>query len=199
MGERLVEITEGRLTLVYGSAGSGKTNLCLWILSKALGPSLYLSTEGTIPIALLDRYSLTGGEFYFREAFSLEDLSVQLTSMFAEGSLGRFRSICVDSVNAHYRYEVAERRDANKLLSTLLALLSHTASRYGSRVLLTAQVREEEGEQVPSGYDILSFWSDVILRIRRSGDAREIEPIKPGELRGLRLAFRISERGVVFG
>lgn len=119
--------------------------------------------------------------------------------MFAEGSLGGYRSVCVDSVNAHYRYEVAWRQDASKLLNTLLAVLSHAASRFGSRILLTAQVREEEGEQVPSGYEVLSFWSDVILRVRRVGDAREVELVKPGELRGLRLTFRIGERGVEFG
>ncbi len=199
LSERLLEISGGRVTLVYGNAGSGKTNLCLWVLSKTPGPALYLSTEGTIPAPLLDRYSLVDREFYFREAFSLEDLSVQLVGMLAEGSLGDFKSICVDSVNAHYRYEVAGRQDANKLLNALLAALSYAASRFGSRVVLTAQVREEEGEHVPSGYDVLSFWSDVILRARRSGDLRELEAVKPEELRGLRFAFRISERGVEFG
>lgn len=193
-----MEISEGRVVLIFGSAGSGKTNLCLWIMSRSFEPSLYVSTEGSIPVALLDRYSLTTKDFYFEEVFSLEDLSVQLTSMYVDDYLRKFKNICIDSVNAHYRYEAIERSEANKLLNTSLAILSHAASRFRARILLTAQVREEEGELIPSGYDILQFWSDVIIEARKSGDVREIELVKPVELRSHKLKFKISDRGVEF-
>lgn len=194
----MIEITEGKVILIYGSAGSGKTNLCLWILSKSPGPSLYISTEGTIPVMLLDRYSLTSKEFYFEEAFSLEDLSVQLVSMFLDGSLRTFRNICVDSINSHYRYESIERPEANKLLNASLAVLSHQANAFGTRVLLTAQVREEEGELVPSGFEILNFWSDIVAIVRRSEDRREIELVKPEGLKGRKIGFKIGGQGVRF-
>ncbi|MCX8184515.1 MAG: hypothetical protein RMI56_06545 [Sulfolobales archaeon] len=186
------------MSLLYGSAGVGKTNLCLWIVSKSSKPSLYLSTEGSIPIPLLERYSLCSREFYFREIFSLEDLSILLIEMFLDYSLSKFKNVCIDSINTHYRYEVVERPIANKLLNTSLAILSYTASSFGSRILLTAQVREEEGEVVPSGYEILDFWSDIIVEIKKKGNDREIEVVKPSEFRNRRIKFSITDRGIEF-
>ncbi|MEM2006764.1 MAG: hypothetical protein QXG17_00220 [Sulfolobales archaeon] len=193
-----MKTTEGKITLMYGNAGSGKTNICLWMLSKSSGPSLYISTEGPIPIALLDRYSLYDKELYFREIFSLEDLSIQMINMYVDGLLKEFRSICVDSINAHYRYEVIERHEANRLLNASLAVLSYVTIQFGARVLLVAQVREEEGEAVPSGFEILSFWSDIIAEVKRSGDKRELIMVKPEELKGRKIGFKISDQGVEF-
>ena len=167
-------------------------------MSQSSEPGLYLSTEGTIPSELLERYSLLDKQFYFRELFSLEDMSIQLAEMYLSGSLGSFGSVCVDSVNAHYRYEVVERADANKLLNASLSILSHASARFGTRVLLVAQVREEEGEVVPSGYEILDFWSDVVMEVRKDGPRRVVELVKPSEFKGLRLEFRIDERGIKF-
>ncbi|MEM1651297.1 MAG: hypothetical protein QW780_02905 [Sulfolobales archaeon] len=186
------------MTLMYGSAGSGKTNICLWMLSRSDGLSLYISTEGSIPVALLERYSPYGRELYFKEVFSLEDLSIQLVDMYVDGLLRGFKNICVDSINAHYRYEVIERREANRLLNTSLAVLSHVASQFRTRVLLVAQVREEEGEVIPSGFEILSFWSDVVTELKRSGDRRELTIVKPEEFRDRKIRFKITERGIEF-
>lgn len=193
-----MEATDGKVTSIYGSAGSGKTNLCLWILSSVPAPSLYISTEGSIPASLLDRYSLTTKDFYLTESLSLEDLATQIVDMFLSGELLKYKNICVDSINAHYRYEVMERPNANKLLNITLAILSYVASRHGSRVLLTAQVREEEGEVVPSGYEVLEFWSDLVLEVRKSGIRRVVSMIKPTDLRGRKAEFSISEWGIVF-
>lgn len=161
-------------------------------------PNLYISTEGSIPTSLLDRYSLTTKDFHFTESLSLEDLATRVVDMFLGGELSKYKNICIDSINAHYRYEVVERPDANKLLNTTLAILSYVSDRYGSRVLLTAQVREEEREVIPSGYEVLEFWSDLILEVRKSGIRRVVSAIKPAELRGRRVEFSISERGIVF-
>lgn len=192
-------MTYGKVTLIYGGAGSGKTNLCLWVMSRSSEPSLYLSTEGPLPTELLERYSLLGKQFYFKELFGLEDMSIQLVNMFLSSLLGTFKNICVDSINAHYRYEVMERVDANKLLNTALSILSHASTRLGLRVLLVAQVREEEGEIVPSGYEILDFWSDIIIAVSKDGSKRIAEVIKPREIKGLRVEFSISNRGIEFG
>lgn len=197
-GEWLLDVTRGRVTSVYGVAGSGKSNLCLWILSSTASPSLYISTEGSIPVELLDRYSLTMKGLYFREALSLEDLAIQLVEVLLRFQLFRYESICVDSINAHYRYEVWERQDANRLLNAALAALSYLASRFGVRVLLTAQVREEEGEVVPSGYDLIEFWSDVIAEVRKLDDTRVLRIVKPEELKDRKVGFRISSRGLFF-
>jgi RecA/RadA recombinase len=189
----------GRVTLIYGVAGSGKTNLCLWTISRGSGVGLYISTEGPVPLELLSRYGLTEGERLFvKEVFSVEDLVVELLDMYVSGLLNKFSGICVDSVNAHYRYETAWRTDAGRLLNTALALLSQLASLRGSYVLLTAQVREEEGEEVPSGYEMLEFWSDTIVKITRSGSRRVIEWLKPNSHRGRRTVFTIGEKGVEF-
>jgi RecA/RadA recombinase len=189
----------GRVTLIYGVAGSGKTNLCLWTMSRGPGVGLYISTEGAVPLDLLSRYGLTEGERLFvKEVFSVEDLAVELLDMYVCGLLNRFSGVCVDSINAHYRYEATWRTDAGRLMNTALALLSQLASLYGSYVLLTAQVREEEGEELPSGYELLEFWSDAIVRITRSGSRRIIEWLKPDSYRGRRAVFTIGERGVEF-
>jgi len=198
LSDWLTSVAEGKITLMYGNAGSGKTNICLWMLSRSSGPSLYISTEGTIPVVLLDRYSLYGKELYFKEVFSLEDLPIQLVNMYVDGLLKEFRNICVDSINAHYRYEAIERHEANRLLNTSLAVLSHVASQFRTKVLLVAQVREEEGEVIPSGFEILSFWSDIVIEVKRSEDVRELTMVKPEEYKGRKIRFKITERGIEF-
>ena len=195
----VLEELVGKVTLIYGIAGSGKTNLCLWTLARGPGTGLYISTEGPVPLDLLSRYGLAeGNRLFVKEVFSVEDLAVELLEMYVSGSLSKFRGICIDSVNAHYRYEAIWRADAGKLLNAALAILSQIASSSDSYVLLTAQVREEEGEEVPSGYEILEFWSDNVVKISRSGSKRVIEWLKPSFRRGWKATFTISDRGVEF-
>jgi RecA/RadA recombinase len=195
----VLEELVGKVTLIYGVAGSGKTNLCFWTLSRGPGTGLYISTEGPVPLDLLSRYGLVWRDRLFvKEVFSVEDLTVELLEMYVNSSLSRFRGICIDSVNAHYRYEATWRADAGRLLNTALAILSQVASSRGSYVILTAQVREEEGEEVPSGYEILEFWSDTVVKITKSGSKRIIEWLKPSSLKGRKAVFTISDRGLEF-
>ena len=195
----VLEELVGKVTLIYGVAGSGKTNICFWTLSRGPGIGLYISTEGPVPLELLSRYGLVWEDRLFvKEVFSVEDLTLELLEMYVNNYLSRFRGICVDSVNAHYRYEAVWRADAGRLLNTALAILSQVASSRGSYVILTAQVREEEGEEVPSGYEILEFWSDAVVRITKSGSKRIMEWLKPNSLKGRRYTFTVSGRGLEF-
>ncbi|RLG77055.1 MAG: hypothetical protein DRO14_02895 [Thermoprotei archaeon] len=189
------------IVLVYGPAGSGKTNLTLWLLSRVSRSTeakqlFYVSTEGSSYVHLLSRYCF-GNNIYFINAVNIDHLlDIILNVCYGKKDVA---AIAVDSINNFYRTEALESNIVNKLLNTIMALLAYAHRRMGSYIIVTAQVREVDTLSF-SGESILRFWSDVIAYIRKVGEpelgGRELIFESPDEIAGLTLELRIGDKGV---
>ncbi|OYT49136.1 MAG: hypothetical protein B6U85_00240 [Desulfurococcales archaeon ex4484_42] len=195
---------KGKIILVFGEAGTGKTNLVLYMLSRLslTYPKLryfYISTEGSIFKHLISRYSLDESKnTLFTEVVNSEHLLNVLLNIFMRygEDIG---AIVVDSINNFYRDEVLYDKKANVILNTSLSILAYISSVRGSCVLLTAQVRQRPNDELDiSGAQILMFWADMVIRLSREDKHRVAEIIWPEELRGLKSLFTISYEGVKF-
>jgi len=193
---------KGKTVLIFGEAGTGKTNLVLYILSKLTltYPRLkyfYISTEGSMFKHLINRYGLDKSRnTLFTEVVNSEHLLNVLLNIFMKygEDIG---TVVVDSINNFYRNEVLYDKKANVILNTSLSILAHISSVSDSCVLLTAQVRQRLSDELDvSGAQILMFWADIVIRLSREGKYRVAEVIWPEELRGLKSLFMISYEGV---
>ncbi len=189
------------IVLIYGVAGSGKTNLTLWLLSNisknAKAKQLfYISTEGSSYVHLLSRYSFSNNT-YFIDAVNIDHLiDIVLNVCYGKKDVA---AIAIDSINNFYRTEALESNVINRLLNTVMALLAYARKRMGSYIIVTAQVREVDTLSF-SGESILRFWSDVIAYIRKVEGpelgGRELIFELPDEIAGLSLELRIGDKGV---
>jgi len=194
----------GKIVLIYGEAGTGKTNLVLYILSEIslANPKLkhfYISTEGSTFKHLISRYGLDRvRNAFFTEAVNSEHLLNILLGIFLKygESIG---AVIIDSINNFYRDEALYNKKANIILNTSLSMLAYTSLMSNSYVLLTAQVRRKpDGELDISGGQILMFWADVLIKLSKENNHRIAEVMLPKELRGLKNSFMISYEGVKF-
>ncbi len=189
------------IVLIYGAAGSGKTNLTLWLLSciskRTKAKQLfYISTEGPSYAHLLSRYNFNNNT-YFIDAINIDHLlDIVLDICYRRKNIA---AIAIDSINNFYRTEALESNVINRLLNTVMALLAYARKHMGSYVIVTAQVREADTLSF-SGESILRFWSDVIIQVRKAEGlevgSRELIFESPDEMAGLTLELKIGDRGV---
>ncbi len=194
----------GVITLIYGVAGSGKTNLALHILKVIAESSprslkhYYISTEGSIFAHLIDRYGLARFDnIEFTEVVNLDHLLEAVLNIYVTESVGM---VIIDSVNNHYRLEVLYNRNANTLLNLVMATLLSIAKASKYPALVTAQTTISElGDVKVSGESILKYWCDNVVRLEHINEKREACFEAPSNLRGLCIPFTIGEEGVKSG
>jgi len=198
--DRLSRLIARGITLVYGPAGIGKTNLVLWLLSAvsvsgAEGKFLYISTEGSLYGAIVSKLEYPDN-VYFAEALSSDHL-LQLIFKALTDLGSELKLIIVDSINNFYRIDAPHDPNANRVLNTILALVAHMVYRYGLTCVLTAQVREVSSEELnASGYTILRFWSDSIIRLERGEDGTRVLVVEsPADL-FMKVHYIIGDGGI---
>ncbi len=197
--DELIDVIIGKTVLLYGEAGSGKTNLSLWLLSNIVrrrgGRGVFISTDGPKFIHLLSRYSVPDNTL-FLTALTTEHIISSLIQALRDPR--NISVVVIDPVNGLYRYEVLMSREATRTFSNLLALAAKLKEVSNSTLILTAQVRFDERLSF-SGEEFLRFWSDVIIRLSKADlHLWEAEIEEPSELKNTRLYFRISGRGIEF-
>ena len=189
---------EGLLVLFYGEAGSGKTRLLLTLarkLSQRNTRVLFISTEGYLYSAIVSKNPLLYKNVYFT---NISDLDSQLGFVLMLYSIiDLFKYIIFDSINSLYRLEAYEEGSLEKF-SLMLAVLKYLAHKNKVTVYSSAQVRarEDEGEPLASGMPILEYWHDIILEIKREGNERLINVVKPRGYNEKPYKFIISAEGV---
>ena len=137
------------VTLIYGEAGTGKTNLCLVLarnVAKQGKKVVYLDTEGVS----LDRFRQVSGEgfekllksvlFFEASSFDEQEKMVDKAIKLAEGNLD-VELIIIDSLTMFYRLTAREeeRTERRSLTSQSVKLLG-IARKRDIPVVLTSQV-----------------------------------------------------------
>ena len=191
-------------TLVFGEAGSGKTNFALQVVREVLRNGkrvAYVDTEGVSPVrirqligeddALLERllfyspYSIAEQERMVRKTTLLQDLGL----------------IVVDSVNMHYRLHL-DTEDGEKVASkSLFAQLHHLTSfarKQGVPVLITGQVYGAEDTTQPFARRVMEHLVKALVRFdKRPDGSRRATLLKHRSLpEGLQARFRITQDGL---
>lgn len=200
----------GAITLLFGEAGSGKTNICLQVASLVAQrgkKAIYIDTEGVS----LERLQQIAGEGYeevmknllFFEPHSFEEQEkfVEKAVKLAESSL-EVGAIILDSATIHYRLtRNDEEKGARKTLSSQLAKLLAVGRTKDIPILVTSQVYTdiEKDSFEPLGGHVLLHNAKAILRLEKvSAGIRRATIVKHRHLEeGRRADFRLTRTGVV--
>jgi len=199
----------GAITLLFGEAGSGKTNICLQVASMVASSGkkvVYIDTEGVS----LERLKQIAGEGYeevmknilFFEPHNFEDQEkfVEKAVRLAESSL-EVGAIMLDSATIHYRLtRNDEEKGVRKSLSPQLAKLLAAARSKDIPIILTSQVYTdiEKGTFEPLGGHVLLHNAKAIIRLDKVGtNTRRAVIIKHRHLEeGRRADFKLTKSGV---
>ncbi len=199
----------GAITLLFGEAGTGKTNICLQVARNVASQgkkAIYIDTEGVS----LERLKQIAGDEYeevmknvlFFEPHTFDDQEklVEKAVRLADSSLD-VGVIILDSATIHYRLtRNDEERGTRKSLSTQLAKLLMVARNKDLPVLLTSQVYTdiEKGTFEPLGGHVLLHNAKAIVRLDKVGaSTRRAVIIKHRHLEeGKRAEFKLTRNGV---
>ncbi len=203
-------LDSGAITLIFGEAGTGKTNICLQVarnVAIAGKKVVYIDTEG---VSLERLKQIAGDEFeevmknilFFEpHSFDEQEKFVDKAAKLAESSL-EVGVIILDSATIHYRLtRNDEERGVRKSLSPQLAKLLAVARGKDIPVLLTSQVYTdiEKGTFEPLGGHVLLHNAKTIIRVDKvSTGLRRAVIIKHRHLEeGRKAEFRLTNAGVV--
>ncbi|MEM1982660.1 MAG: AAA family ATPase [Sulfolobales archaeon] len=194
----VIKVVDGKVSLIYGESGVGKTNIVLWILSNistsTKGGVLYISTEGPLYSALLSRYVFSNNAL-FTEVYDSNSL-LQLVFNIYKDMMRSLKAVAIDTINNFYRAEVGYEVNAGRVLNTILAFLSDMSVNYGVTCLLAAQVGGFDDEIKMSGFQMLKYWCDNVVRLDRlKGKVRRLFIEFPKEA-NLEVRYVVSNNGV---
>lgn len=200
----------GAITLFFGEAGSGKTNICLQVTRNvALSGKkvIYIDTEGVSLERLKqisgDDYEKVLGNVLFFEAHSFEDQEklVEKAARLTDSAAG-IGVIILDSATIHYRLtRTDDEKGVRKTLSPQLSRLLGVARSKEVPILLTSQVYTdiEKGTFEPLGGHVLLHNAKAIVRLDKVGaSTRRAVIMKHRHLEeGRRATFKLTKSGVV--
>ncbi|MGQ9587427.1 MAG: DNA repair and recombination protein RadB [Thermoplasmata archaeon] len=199
----------GAITLFFGEAGSGKTNICLQVARNvALDEKkvVYIDTEGVS----LERLKQISGEkyedvmknilFFEPSSFDEQEKFVEKAVKLADSSL-EVGVIILDSATIHYRLTRNDQeKGTRKSLSPQLAKLLAVARAKDIPILLTSQVYTdiEKGTFEPLGGHVLLHNAKAIVRLDKAGaSTRRAVIMKHRHLEeGRRADFKITKSGL---
>ena len=173
--------------LLFGPPAAGKTNTALWLAAQYLrggGRVHYISTEGRLPVEVVERYDLLSSDFLVAIAVDSQHLLSLVARAVARGP-GSL--LVIDSVNSFYRAE-AHEAVAGRRLTTLMALLAHSASK-GVRSLVTAQIMERPDPVAVKEYEVSGYWgirpfisAEIEIRRLPSGERVLLFSARPSQI-----------------
>jgi DNA repair protein RadB len=199
----------GTITLLFGEAGTGKTNICLQVARNAALQGkkvVYIDTEGVS----LERLKQIAGERYeevmknvlFFEPHSFEEQEkfVEKAVRLAESSL-EVGVIILDSATIHYRLtRNDEEKGVRKSLAPQLAKLLSAARVKDIPILLTSQVYTDIEKHTfePLGGHVLLHNAKAIVRLEKVGSSsRRAIIVKHRHLEeGRRADFKLTKNGL---
>jgi len=196
-------IPRGRVTEIYGPESSGKTTVCLHVISEAQkrnGLCAFVDMEHALDPSYAARIGVNMDTLYVSQPDTAEQALEIMETLVRSGALD---VVVLDSVAALVpRVEIeGEMGDSHvgiqaRLMSQALRKLSGAIKQSNAAVLFTNQLRDKIGvmygsPETTSGGRALKFYASVRLDVRR------VESIKEGsEVIGSRTKVRVTKNKV---
>ncbi|MCK4445111.1 MAG: DNA repair and recombination protein RadB [Thermoplasmata archaeon] len=201
-------VESGCLTLLYGEAGSGKTNICLQLTRNVARKSkvAYIDTEGVS----MERLRQISGKQYDKvmrnvllwEAMNMDEQeeAIDKVAKLAEKN-PKIGLVVFDSATIHFRItkrseERFDRKSLNSQVTRLLAL----ARTQDIPVVLTSQVYTDidRGTYEPLGGHMLTHNAKAIIKLEKIGpNVRRAVVMKHRHLAEAKSAeFFLTDKGV---
>jgi DNA repair protein RadB len=165
------------LTLFYGDAGSGKTNICLQLARNVARKGfrmIYLDSEGVSPDRL---HQMCGSDFdeiipkiLFYRPFSFEEQEAQLDDAIRVASGAKdIKLVILDSATVFFRLKQGETDQGRSSLSYQIVRLLTLARKLDIAVVMTSQVYLDIEHKVikPLGGHTLYHNAKTILQLDR--------------------------------
>ena len=201
-------VESGCLTLLYGEAGSGKTNICLQLTRNVARKSkvAYIDTEGVS----MERLKQISGKQYdkvmrnvlFWEPMNMDeqDEAIEKVVKLVEKKTD-IGLVVFDSATIHFRItKRSEERFDRKSLNTQVAKLLALARSQDIPIVLTSQVYTDidRGTYEPLGGHMLTHNAKSIIRLDKIGpNARKAIVMKHRHLAEAKSAeFFLTDKGV---
>lgn len=177
-------IERGALTLLYGEAGSGKTNLCLQLARNVVRQGqrvVFIDTEG-VSLDRLKQMCDEKGDFdtvakniLFFQPYSFEDQEKQIDEVIkVVESAKDIDLVIVDSATLFFRLKHSESDQGRSSLSYQIIRLLTLARRAQKAIVITSQVYFDiEGRRIrPLGGHSLFHNAKTILHLVKVDERR---------------------------
>jgi len=165
------------VTLLYGEAGTGKTNICLLLARNAAlneKKTIFIDTEG---VSLQRFRQICGAQFeevmkrmLFSEPYDLKEQTNLILKSIKLLSSNMIGLLVVDSLTMHFRMSRNEEYDERKELNEQLRLLLGASRKYSIPVAVTSQVYTDisTGEVEPLGGHAIMHAAKTIIRLEKT-------------------------------
>ncbi len=198
-------IESGCVTLLYGEAGAGKTNVCLQVARKVAesgGKVAYIDNEGLSSERLHQVFANNPDSVKNLLIFQVHSLEEQTDRIEKIGKLAENNAISlvvIDSLTMFYRLRHDEPKARNEFVKQT-ELLLEIARKYDMTILVTSQVYSNisNGRVEFLGGHALNHNAKTILRVEKlENGRRKAVIVKHRSLpEGKSVYYRIVETGI---
>jgi len=203
------------ITQIYGSAASGKTNICLVSAAKVAQRKkvVIIDTEGSFSSQRMKQ--ITGDSFNavmknitLAEPSDFDEQKIAINKLEEILNNNDVGLIIIDSLVSLYRLEVGggDAYSLNRELGKQMAILLKLSKKYNIPVIITNQVYAsfEKGSSsngsekiTPVGRDLLKYWTKVIIKLEKKGNIRKATIIRHKyKSEGSSCRFKILDSGI---
>jgi len=188
------------ISLLYGEAETGKTSLAIQcaVNSARKGyKTIFIDSDGVFSIQRLTQIAhhdfeeisplinLIRPTTFQKQTFTIDHLDEYITK--------RVGLIVVDTITFLYRIKLGTPEETftlNRELNRQVACLAQIAKTRKVAILITSQVRSifKEGQDgvEPVATRVLMFWSDVVIKLKRTGQTHVIRAFLERDTEGKR-------------
>lgn len=203
---------KGIITTIYGSPGSGKTNLCLIAAvsqAKKGNRVLFMDTEGGFSTERIKQLAQEDFENVLKNILVLKPTSFaeqkdSFKEILKQVTKDHFGLIIVDGMTMLYRLDFGVAKDdgqesireINAHLAKQMSILSEIARKQDIPVIVTNQVYNWDNESRMVAGDVIRYWSKCLIEVTNDEGGRTAFLRKHRSLPEKSLPFQIVNGGV---
>ena len=200
------------ITTIFGPAGSGKTNLCLFCakeIAKKGKKVIFIDTEGGFSTQRLEQiepeYKKVLGNMIFLRPTKFSEQKRAFAKLKALAEKRKIGLIIVDSIAMLYRLELGKTEEVyevNRELGKQLASLTEITRKYKIPIIITNQVYSsfDEREKVNMvGGDLLKYGSKCLIELQITPDNKRRAVVKKHRsiAEGKEVVFEITQKALI--